>query len=107
MARQLYPLGLELAVGLVQLCRARTRLLCRPLGVLEHEGVVYPEAGVFSRTVYRSLRPQWRQDLEIPIEWGSLLDNGMYRSHGVAAATSLKVELFDADVGLWGCATPS
>uniref|UniRef100_A0A7S2IYT4 C2 domain-containing protein n=1 Tax=Haptolina brevifila TaxID=156173 RepID=A0A7S2IYT4_9EUKA len=67
-----------------------------------HGGDPYPKPGVISKTFYRSLRPQWGESLELSLEGGTLMTNGMFRSARIARDTSLKVELYDADTGLWG-----
>ena len=66
------------------------------------KGAAYPQGGVSTRTQYRTLRPQWRQSLELPLRGGSLDADGMFRSAESAQRTELLLQVYDSDVGVWG-----
>lgn len=68
------------------------------------EGVAYPEGGVASRTAYRTTRPIWRQPIEIALRGGTIEADGVYRNARGVTGTLLRVQVFDADVGIFGWA---
>ena len=73
-------------------------ITCR---LVPKEGHAYPKKGVSSTTAYKTLTPQWNQELEIPLRGGSLDSDGYFRSEDVVDTTQLEVTVRDADVGLW------
>ena len=54
-----------------------------------------------SSTLYRTVRPQWNELLELPLSAGYIDESGMYRNDTVQS-TSLNIEVWDADVEFWG-----
>ena len=62
----------------------------------------YPARGVRSRVAYRTLRPNWGETLELPLRGGHMDDDGMYHNQVEPKATTLHVEVCDADMGAWG-----
>ena len=78
--------------------------LCDPYvtcRLVPEEGTKYPKKGVSSATAYKTLTPQWNQELEIPLRGGSLDSGGYFRSEDVVDTTQLEFTVRDADVGLW------
>jgi hypothetical protein len=73
----------------------------RPLHDQNHRP--YPERGIVTRTIYRSIQPIWKDDIEIPLQGGMVDTTGSYRNQQ-ARSTILQVEAWDADVGVWGIA---
>ena len=69
--------------------------------VVDEAGAAYPPRGSSTRPRYRSVRPQWRQTLEMALRGGRIRPDGLYRNETVATS-SLKLAVFDADVGVWG-----
>ena len=55
-----------------------------------------------SRVAYRTLRPNWGETLELPLRGGHMDDDGMYHNQVEPKATTLHVEVCDADMGAWG-----
>lgn len=72
------------------------------LRLVAPDGRCYPSGGVFSRTLYRTVTPQWRESIELPLEGGKIDVDGVYVTMNGSKGTSLQVEVFDADVGFWG-----
>jgi len=60
-----------------------------------------PGAAVSSRIDYRTLRPHWNETLELPLAGGRICANGWYRNDA-AASVSLRLEVWDRNVGFWG-----
>lgn len=78
--------------------------LCDPYvtcRLVPQEGHKYPKKGVSSATAYKTLTPQWNQELEIPLRGGSLDCDGYFHSEDVVDTTQLEVMVRDADVGRW------
>ena len=69
--------------------------------VVDADGAAYPPRGASTRPRYRSVRPQWRQTLELALRGGRIRPDGLYRNE-TAATSSLRIAVFDADVGVWG-----
>lgn len=63
-------------------------------------GMPYPPKGCQSSTSYRTLSPQWNEELEIPLQGGKLDSDGFFRSEH-AHSTQLHLCVLDADVGEW------
>jgi hypothetical protein len=75
-------------------------VVCR---VRSPDGKAYPQGkSIVTRTVYRTVRPQWREMLEIPLVGGTIEVDGKYRSPPDLAGSELVLEVYDADVGVWG-----
>ena len=55
---------------------------------------------ISSRTIYKNLRPQWNEQLELPLSGGYIGTDGTYHNHS-AKNSCLCIEVWDADVGLW------
>ena len=66
------------------------------------DGVAYPQRGTSTHTEFLNRRPQWNSSLELTLSGGSLDPNGMFRSAESAMGSKLLVQVFDADVGIWG-----
>mmetsp|Transcript_56674 Transcript_56674/g.137762 ORF Transcript_56674/g.137762 Transcript_56674/m.137762 type:complete len:671 (-) Transcript_56674:87-2099(-) len=64
----------------------------------------YPERGIRSKTIYRTLRPKWNERMEIGLRQGKIDSFGSYISNNEARKTRLLVEAWDADLGFWGMA---
>ena len=73
-------------------------MTCR---VAAPDGVAYPARGVSCLPKYRTRRPQWHAELELPLRGGHLGADGLYRNHEAAQST-LELRVTDADVGVWG-----
>ena len=65
-------------------------------------GAAYPASGVTSATAYRTTRPMWHETLELPLRGGVIEADGVYRNAAGTNGTSLQIQVFDADVGVWG-----
>ena len=59
------------------------------------------ESVVTSSTLYRTIRPQWNELLELPLSAGYIDESGQYRNDTVQS-TSLNLQVWDADVEFWG-----
>ena len=70
--------------------------------IVSPDGVAYPEGGVCTRTAYRTLRPQWRQRIEVPIRGGVIEADGIYRTGNGVTSSELSFTVYDADLGTWG-----
>lgn len=68
--------------------------------LITQSGISYPPNGVTSRTCYRTRSPKWNQDIEIPLDGGTL-DRVGYFSHHKIGSTRLHFCVHDADVGIW------
>lgn len=62
----------------------------------------YPARGVSTRTVYAERAPQWNQPLELTLEGGKVDQGGIFHSAEVVLRTSLLLQVYDADMGVWG-----
>ena len=60
--------------------------------------------GMSSRIVYRSLSPQWNQEIEIPLKAGNVEKDGFFQSGEIIRSKELEVRVNDADIGLWSIA---
>ena len=72
--------------------------------LISPSGVAYPPSGVVSRVAYRTTRPLWRQFFEIGLRGGTIEADGLYRNAAGTSGTSLLIQVFDADCGVWGWA---
>jgi len=72
------------------------------LRLVSPDGYAYPSHGVYSRAIYRTLSPQWNQWLELKLLGGKLDPDGMFRHPEGSVGTLLNVQVYDADVGIWG-----
>jgi len=78
--------------------------LCDPYvtcRLVPEEGHKYPKKGVSSATAFKTLNPQWNQELEIPLRGGSLDCDGYFRTEDMVETTQLELIVRDADVGRW------
>mmetsp|Transcript_25984 Transcript_25984/g.57742 ORF Transcript_25984/g.57742 Transcript_25984/m.57742 type:complete len:657 (+) Transcript_25984:22-1992(+) len=69
--------------------------------LVPEDGGPYPQKGISSKTAYKTISPQWSQELEIPLRGGTLDSDGFFHSEDVVDTTQLEVVVRDADVGLW------
>ena len=74
-------------------------VVCR---IASADGTSYPAHGVHSSTRYRTLRPRWAETLELTLRGGTTGADGVYRAAKDVADANLLIEVYDADVGLWG-----
>jgi len=65
-------------------------------------GKPYPDRGVRSSVKYRNARPLWNQALEVTLRGGTTNHDGFHHSGRAAAGTQLHVQVYDADMGMWG-----
>ena len=65
-------------------------------------GAPYPARGISTRTAFRTTRPQWGQQLEIPLSGGAIAVDGKFKSATDWLQSELLVSVHDADVGVWG-----
>lgn len=78
--------------------KADAYCVCR---MVPNEGKSYPQRGVTSTTAYRCRRPQWNEDIEIPLRKGELDSDGFFRSHSMVASGALRLDVHDDEVGTW------
>lgn len=72
----------------------------------------YPERRVYSGIKRKTVTPKWNQEFELPLraglswkQWFQELyedTDGVFRSAPVASSSSLHLQVFDADIGLFG-----
>jgi len=63
--------------------------------------VLFSRKSVTSRTVFRTLCPQWNQEMEMKLQGGTVDTNGFIRTNSVVKATQLHLDLRNANVGIW------
>ncbi|KAL7528684.1 hypothetical protein ACHAWF_002661, partial [Thalassiosira exigua] len=69
--------------------------------LVPENGSPYPEKGVSSKILYKTISPQWDEELEIQLRGGSLDADGYFLCGDDVESTQLKLTVYDADVGRW------
>lgn len=79
--------------------------LADPYAVLRLIGpdkVAYPSHGVRTRTLRRTIEPQWGEWLELQLCGGHVEQDGTFLTKDGSDGSTLLVQVFDADLGFWG-----